>query len=584
MIIANNTIKQLAQQLHMHQKLRIAIVGGGPTGLLMFRRLTQMSHTNFSIDIFERKKQLGVGMPYSAEGALEEHVTNVSGNEIPEMVSSVDDWIAGQRAFAAEKFDLDVDNFNQYKVLPRLLFGKYLANQFDRLLSIAEQKGLAVKVHYGQEVNDVIDDPNSTQTSVVVKDQMYTFDRVIICTGHLWPKKLEGKFKNCFDSPYPPSKIAHRTNHPVALRGSSLTAIDAIRTLARQNGTFIEDNDGKLRYRLDEASTQFRMVMHSRNGLLPAVRFHLEDSHLSKDTILPADEIATVRKQNNGFLPLDYVYQRNFLDGIKVRHPMFYELIKELPMERFVEMMMFQRERKSAFELLEEEMEQASQSIANREPIHWKEMLAVLSFAMNYPAKYFSAEDMERLKKTLMPLISVIIAFAPQSSVNEMLALYRSGILRIVPVGEDSHIEPLVEGGISYHFKDATGRAEEQTYETFIDCIGQPHLKFEDLPYPSLLNGRTLTHATLKFEDPNIAKARLAQGDEQVFKLSDDDYQMIVPGVAINDHFQVIGTDGLANERIYMLAVPFIGGYNPDFSGLDFGEEASKRVAEKLFD
>jgi len=569
---------------HMQPKLRIAIIGGGPTGLLMFRRLTETGHTNFTVDIFERKQQLGAGMPYSSEGALEEHVTNVSGNEIPEMVSSVDDWIVGQRSFAAEQFDVDVDHFNQYKVLPRLLFGKYLSDQFGILLSIAQQKGLEVNVHYGQEVTNIIDDADMRKTMVSTADRTVFFDKVIICTGHLWPKKLEGKFKNCFDSPYPPSKIAHRTNHPVALRGSSLTAIDAIRTLARHNGIFVKDEAGNLRYQLDDESVQFRIIMHSRNGLLPAVRFHLEDSHLSKDTILPAEEIAHVRAQNQGFLPLDYVYQRNFLDGIKSRHPMFYELIKELSMERFVEMMMFQRERTSAFELLEEEMEQASQSIANREPIHWKEMLAVLSFAMNYPAKYFSAEDMERLKKTLMPLISVIIAFAPQSSVREMLALYRSGILRIVSVGEDSYISPLEDGGIEYHFKNTDGKREKQKYETFIDCIGQPHLKFEDLPYPGLLNGETLNRATLKFSDSAIAKSRVAQGDEQIIKVNEDEYRLIVPGVAINDHFQVIGTNGFANDRIYMLAVPFIGGYNPDFSGLDFGEEASKRVAEKLFD
>ena len=36
------------------------------------------------------------------------------------------------------------------------------------------------------------------------------------------------------------------------------------------------------------------------------------------------------------------------------------------------------------------------------------------------------------------------------------------------------------------------------------------------------------------------------------------------------------------NERIYMMAVPFIGGFNPDYSGLDFGEAASMRIVGKL--
>ena len=567
---------------YMQQKLRIAIIGGGPTGLLMFKRITEMAHSDIIVDIFERKEQLGAGMPYSREGALEEHVTNVSGNEIPEMVASVGEWIGTQHALIVERFAINVDNFNQYKVLPRLLFGKYLSDQFDDLLAMAEQNGMQVNVHYGQEVVDIEDDLVDRQIKVSTYERDHRYDLAIICTGHLWPKKLEGKYKDCFDSPYPPKKIAKRTNHPVALRGSSLTAIDAIRTLARQNGKFITDGFGKVQYQLDQESVNFRIIMHSRNGLLPAVRFHLEDSHLSKESIISASEIAQVREENDGFLPLDYVYQRNFMEGIKARHPIFYELMKDLSMERFVEMMMYQRERSSPFELLEQELEQADRSIADREPIHWKEMLAVLSFAMNYPAKYFSAEDMERLKKTLMPLISVIIAFAPQSSVRELLALYRSGVLRIVSVGEDSHIEPLREGGIKYHFKNTQGQEEHHQYDTFIDCVGQPHLKFEDLPYAGLLSRNSVCQATLKFRNQKLAEQRYQDGQEQVIIDSDGVYRLVVPGVAINDHFQVVGEDGGANDRIYMLAVPFIGGYNPDFSGLDFGEEAAKRVSVKI--
>lgn len=566
----------------MQQKLRIAIIGGGPTGLLMFKRLIHTVHSNTTIEIFERKEQLGAGMPYSAEGALEEHVTNVSGNEIPEMVETVGGWIAAHQASVPERFDVDVENFNEYKVLPRLLFGKYLSDQFDELLAIAGQNGINVNVHYGQEVVDIEDDPIARQIRVATHEREHWYNKAIICTGHFWPKKLEGSYRGCFDSPYPPRKIAHRTNHPVALRGSSLTAIDAIRMLARQNGKFTTDITGKLRYQLDEESCNFRIIMHSRNGLLPAVRFHLEDSHLSKESILSATEIAEVRQHNEGFLPLDYVFQRNFMDGIKARHPIFYGLVKELSMERFVEMMMFQRERTSPFELLEQELQQADQSIAEREPIHWKEMLAVLSFAMNYPAKYFSAEDMERLKKTLMPLISVIIAFAPQSSVRELLALYRSGVLRIISVGEDSRIEPLAEGGIRYHFINPEGEQEVHAYATFVDCIGQPHLDFEDLPYAGLLARKSVSHARLKFRDQKLGEQRHREGKGKTIVDNAGIYHLLVPGVAINDHFQVVGEDGNANDRIYMLAVPFIGGYNPDFSGLDFGEEASKRVSIKI--
>ena len=85
------------------------------------------------------------------------------------------------------------------------------------------------------------------------------------------------------------------------------------------------------------------------------------------------------------------------------------------------------------FDLFKGEYIEAEKSIKRKESVYWKEMLATLSFAMNYPAKYFSAEDMLRLQKTLQPLISIVIAFVPQTSVKEMLALHNAGLLELIP-------------------------------------------------------------------------------------------------------------------------------------------------------
>ena len=63
--------------------------------------------------------------------------------------------------------------------------------------------------------------------------------------------------------------------------------------------------------------------------------------------------------------------------------------------------------------MLKAKYTKAEKSIKRHESVYWKEMLAVFSFAMNHLAKYFSAEDMQRLKKVLMPLILIIIAFVP---------------------------------------------------------------------------------------------------------------------------------------------------------------------------
>ena len=57
--------------------VRIAILGGGPSGLFMFKRLLEAGNKKFVITIFEAKETLGVGFPYSPDGANAEHITNV---------------------------------------------------------------------------------------------------------------------------------------------------------------------------------------------------------------------------------------------------------------------------------------------------------------------------------------------------------------------------------------------------------------------------------------------------------------------------------------------------------------------------
>ncbi|WP_246230105.1 hypothetical protein [Mucilaginibacter humi] len=147
---------------------------------------------------------------------------------------------------------------------------------------------------------------------------------MVICTGHRWPLKYEGKIPGYFDSPYPPAKLRLKLNHPVAVKGASLTAIDAVRTLARANGTFTVAEDGHHRsYQLADDSKGFKMIMHSRNGLLPAVRFHLEDPHLSKDATLSIEEMKCYRQNMMVFSRLIIYLNRILKSSSAISVPSF---------------------------------------------------------------------------------------------------------------------------------------------------------------------------------------------------------------------------------------------------------------------
>jgi uncharacterized NAD(P)/FAD-binding protein YdhS len=565
------------------RKQRIAILGGGPSALFVLKRWVESGRKDFKIEIFEAKERLGAGMPYSSEGANREHITNVSDNEIPEIVTTIDEWVQTVPDQILSEFNIDKERFSEYHVLPRLLFGRYLSDQFDLLLKKAEKKGIEAVVHFGSRVTDISDHPGRRHVQIkIAGKRSRNFDTVVICTGHNWPKKHEGVVPGYFDSPYPPSKLELKVNHPVAIKGSSLTAIDAIRTLSRHNGSFEKAGDNKLVFHPAKDSPDFKMVMHSRSGMLPAIRFHLEEPLLSEDSMLTAQEIEKNRKENDGFLSLDYIFNKNFKQQFKGKDARFYKKIKDLSLEDFVQAMMDYRENKEPFQLFREEYKEAEKSIQERESIYWKEVLAVLSFTMNYPAKYLSAEDMLRLQKVLMPLISMVIAFVPQSSCEELFALHAAGKLDIVSVGEDSRVEPESKGGITYHYIDEQEKGQGVYYQTYVDCVGQPHLEYEDFPFEGLLANGAVSPARIQFRTAESGKAELARDNKRVEQAADGNYYLRVSGISINDNFQIVDLEGNPNPRVYIMAVPYIGGYNPDYSGLDFCEEASSSIVERI--
>ncbi len=539
------------------RKKRISLLGGGPSALFAFKSLLETGRKDIFIIIFESGDELGKGFPYSLSGAAKEHITNVSSNEIPELSESLKDWVIAQDDELLHLYGIDRSSFHQYETVPRLLFGHYLSAQFNKLVAQAKENKIDFSIHTKSLVTDVIPDGENFLVEIA-GDVKHEVDTVIMCTGHHWPRRCEEKIPGWFDSPYPPSKLKQVFNHTVAISGGSLTAIDAVRTIAGQHGHF--KNKGlNTQYVLNEGAGNFKIVLHSIEGLFPAVRFHLDNSHLDNPYLLSKEELDCHMKENDGFLSLDFIFEHDFKLPIQKKDTGFYELIKDMALEEFVAHIMTYRENTDPFILLEKEYTEAAQSIRLRKSVYWKEMLGVLSFAMNYPAKHFSAEDMLRLQKVLMPLISVVIAYTPQSSCEELIALHKAGILEMIAADKNSKATPLKTGGAFLEGKE---------YKTYINCIGQPHLSYEDFPFTSAVQSGIVSQAKIKY--------RFAKQDN-------DDLFLQVPGIAINDNFQAIDQKGNATKNFYVMAVPYIGGHNPDYSGLDFCAEASAIITDNIF-
>lgn len=560
---------------------KIAIVGGGPAALLTLKHILKQKYHPHSIYIFEKNDRFGAGMPYSDLGSLEEHVANVSANELPELVYPFKEFIKKNPQQIFEDF-ADAEKLNSYQVIPRLLLGNYLEDQFIQYIKLAKKEGIKVIAKTNTLVTDIAKFDNDLFKISTDSDDEIFADKVIICTGHTWPKIHENKTKGWFDSPYPPSKFNESTNFPVAIRGTSLTAIDAVKTLARLNGEFIESENGHIEFKLNKNSENFRLHLFSKGGFLPALRFHSEDDAYSTEWTMSLDDIYEYKHKNGGFVDLDYVFEMNFKLPIKQKDDEFYSFIKDLSIEEFSEKMLGLRESYDSFNLFKAEYKEAQKSIEKRKSITWKEKLAAFSYAMNYPAKHFSAEDMLRLKSALMPLISVIIASLPQSSYREIMALHDAGLIDLIQVDKDSNVEPHPDCGGIYHYSSENGIEKNEYYKIFIDAIGQQQMNRNDLPFEGLKNQNITSSAYLGFKNDDFGKELFEKNTENVVEGHNNNYYLKVPGLGINDYFQSLNIYNETVDNLFIMAVPFIGGLNPDYSGLDFCDTAAEKISEIL--
>ncbi|MFC4163968.1 FAD/NAD(P)-binding protein [Epilithonimonas zeae] len=559
----------------------IALIGGGPAALMMMKHLSENHSPVSGVLIFEKNERLGVGMPYGRGGSNNEHVANVSAAELPSFAISFEDYITKHPTNEHPDY-FDKGSFKPNQVIPRLLLGNYMEYLFDYYIKTLRKKNIEVVFKTNCRVIDIESTADQSYKIITENEKCFSADIIVLCTGHHWPKTYEDAVSGWYDSPYPPSKFTSPFNGPVAIRGTSLTAVDAVKTLARLNGTYEADQDGRLIYHLNPESDQFKITLFSTGGFLPALRFHSDGEAYSSSWVMSLQDIYEYKSNNAGFVDLDYVFDLNFKQPLKAKDPEFYERIKAMDMETFVEEMMKLRKELDSFDLIKAEYREAEKSIKRRESISWKETLAAFSYAMNYPAKHFSAEDMLRLRKTMMPLISVIIASLPQASYKELISLYEAGLLDLVQVDKESQVVPNANSGAVYHYTSVDNEQREEHYPMFVDAIGQQSFNLNDFPFEGLKQTELITSAYLDFRDNQKALELIKEGEAQVYQGYNNNYYLKLPGLKINDFFQALNPYGQIIDSLYIMAVPFIGGLNPDYSGLDFCDTAAERIVASL--
>jgi uncharacterized NAD(P)/FAD-binding protein YdhS len=253
----------------------IAFVGAGPTTIYTLRALLSHAPCVFALTIFEEQPVAGRGTPYRPGWNDPAMLSNIASIEIPALTETLVDWLKRQPKDRLIALGVNPDEIDDRIFYPRLALGEFFKDQFQNLVRSARARGIVVDVHTQCRVLDAVSRPDGIVLSIEPHkgaSHEMRFDRLVLATGHQWPKHPEAR-PGYFLSPWPASALAAIPPCKVGIRGTSLSAIDAVVALSVTHGAFIDNEDGRLSYEPGPNAEDFHMTMMSRKGLLPEADF-----------------------------------------------------------------------------------------------------------------------------------------------------------------------------------------------------------------------------------------------------------------------------------------------------------------------
>ena len=571
---------------------KVAIVGSGATAIYLLKHLMDnvevLKHHIKEIAIFEKGDILGMGMPYNPNTTDLCNLSNIASEELPALIVPFADWLRDQDKKTLETLDLADKKISKSEVYNRLALGQYLQAQYTALIGKLSEAGIAVEEFPNSEVADIAYHPERKKITLKTGDgKVYTFDKTVVATGHIWTEEDDEASGN-YTSPWPIHKILPGKgtfhNFKIGTLGASLSAFDVVSSLSRRHGEFTTGEDGKMTYHPAEGTEGFSIAMHDAHGWLPNLQYEQEE---------PMREIYrhTSRKEIFKMLDADgYLRIATFFDLIgrpalikafkKDNMPdMVGKLADEtFTLTAFVEEMSKKHEFSNAFEGMRFEMQEAKDSVENNKPIHWKEVMDDLMYALNFHTELMPAEDHLLFHKEVMPFLMNVIAAMPLPSGNLLLALYDAGKLEIVS-GYATVADEHERGVTTIEVKDGEATYSID-YKMFINCSGQKPVGLEDYPFQSLVKKGVVRRAKAKFIDMEQAEALLKTNKKNLVCKAQRCYYYYTGGLEIDASYRVIGKDDKPNDCIHDITFTHTSGSRPYSYGLQACSATSQILVE----
>lgn len=540
---------------------RVAIIGSGPTGIYTLKGLIA-SDKPLHITVYEETPDAGKGTPYHPAVNDRAMLANIASIEIPEIEESLATWLRGRSDVELAELEIDRSAIGEREFYPRVVLGEFLAAQFWKLVVRGRSMGHVIDVKPSHRILDITLAKSAITLSHCTRagrDGSAVFDHVVMATGHDWPEDTETS-PGYFVSPWPASAIKRIQPRKVGILGTSLSAIDAVVSVATTHGMFLRGDADVLRYRPSNDTDGLRMTMMSRKGLLPEADFFCPIPYEPLSICTPEavrkliteapdrllDEVFELFKQELAAADADYAASI----GLALA-----------TVENLSERYFRARADADRFVWAASNLAEAKSNKLRKKTVEWRYAILRMHEVIALAVPHLNERDLNRFHKDFKSVFVDDYATVPHQSVERLIALHQAGKLEVLALGDDYEVV-CREGTPGVIVTTLEG---DRWFDAFIDATGQHALSASDLPFPSLRRPELLKEAlTRTTPSAGLAKSMKRTG-----------------GIDVDDQFRVRVKADVCRE-LYCVSIPFLLHKLPFVQGIASAHEIGTLVARSV--
>lgn len=281
---------------------RVAIIGGGVSGVLLAYHLLQRHGSSLAVTLIEKDADVGRGLAFRAPHP--ENLLNVRASNMSALEDRPDHFWHWARAEHPGSGSVEPGQY-----LPRHVFGRYVAALLDEM--IRPQRGPSRLTLISGEAISMMETSSGARVDLADGQRIFC-DAAVLASGH---QVRACKTQSCFVDPWAFDESAETCGSgPVFIVGTGLTMVDHVIALLAHG-------------------YQGKIYALSRRGLLPRAHHRVAPAHVSATDIPVGASIATLTRWLRRFARDIESRGGEWRSAIDALRPHTHAIWKHMPLE-----------------------------------------------------------------------------------------------------------------------------------------------------------------------------------------------------------------------------------------------------------